>query len=124
MQPADSTNLKAEHKSQQKNIHPPEQIYQNQVTIPDTLREPCVSGLSEVVGHQNLKKVLMATIIAPRCQPQLFTNIKVPNSLLLFGPPGTGKTILAHSIAAEASAELHCVTPSSLLSAYLGESEK
>lgn len=102
----------------------PQNNYRKQVVVEETRREPCVSGLSEILGHEKVKEVLINTIITPMYQPQLFTNMKVPNTLLLFGPPGTGKTSLVHAIAAQASAIFHCLTPSDVLSLYIGESEK
>lgn len=102
----------------------PRDASRKQSVVEETRREPCVSGLSEILGHEKVKQILINTVITPMYQPQLFTNMKVPNTLLLFGPPGTGKTTLAHAIAAQASATLHCLTPSDILSLYIGESEK
>ena len=45
-------------------------------------------------------------------------------SMILWGPPGTGKTLLARAVAAQARAAFFSVSPSSLLSKFVGESEK
>ena len=47
-----------------------------------------------------------------------------PHSMILWGPPGTGKTMLAHSIAADSGMKLICTSPSSLLSKWVGDGEK
>lgn len=63
-------------------------------------------------------------VVLPRNQPQLFDGLKVSNSALLFGPPGTGKTHLVHALAYEANATLYSVTASDILSPLVGQSEK
>lgn len=86
--------------------------------------EPKVEGLKKIAGLWELKKVLKSLVILPRSQPQLFINRKAFNSILLFGPPGTGKTQLVHALAYEANAKLCCVTVGDILTPLVGQSEK
>ncbi|RZC36944.1 AAA, RuvB N and/or TIP49 domain containing protein, partial [Asbolus verrucosus] len=85
---------------------------------------PKVGGLKEIVGLYDVKKVLKSSVILPKTQPQLFQSRRICNSILLFGPPGTGKTRLVHALAAEADATFHCITAGNVLSHYVGQTEK
>lgn len=56
---------------------------------------------------------------------ELFTGLRaLPRGLLLFGPPGTGKTTLGRCIASQAKATFYCISASSLTSKWVGENEK
>ncbi|KAK5648862.1 hypothetical protein RI129_003754 [Pyrocoelia pectoralis] len=85
---------------------------------------PKVKGLNEIAGLDEVKRTLTTTILLPLHQPQLFLGRKISNSLLLFGPPGTGKTHIAHAIAAEASANFYSVSSSDIFSELVGGTEK
>lgn len=97
---------------------------EQETLINSTLEDPNVKGLKNIAGLWDVKKILKTLVILPRSQPQLFFNRKAFNSILLFGPPGTGKTQLAHALAYEAKAKLHCVTMGDILTPYVGQSEK
>lgn len=78
----------------------------------------------DVVGQRDAKQVLQEALVLPARQPRLFTGARRPwRSLLLFGPPGTGKTMLARAAAAQCGASFHAVSPADLFSKWLGESE-
>lgn len=80
----------------------------------------------EIVGMENVKQILREAILLPITQPQVFKGKRKPwKSLLLFGPPGTGKTNVALAISRESTmCEFITITPSDVMSKYMGESEK
>jgi SpoVK/Ycf46/Vps4 family AAA+-type ATPase len=69
-----------------------------------------------------IREILELPFLLP---PGTLTGIRaLPSAVLLWGPPGTGKTLLAEASAAESGLPLFSVSPSSILSMYLGEAEK
>lgn len=106
------------NKEQNRNITDQESL------INHTLEIPRVEGLNNIAGLWEVKKILKSLVVLPRNQPQLFVNRKAFNSILLFGPPGTGKTQLIHALAFQANANLHCVSVSDILTPMVGQSEK
>jgi ribosome biogenesis ATPase len=73
-----------------------------------------------------MKKELTNNIILPILQPGRFEafNISSPAGVLLYGPPGCGKTLLAKAVANASKANFISVKGPELLNKYVGESEK
>jgi len=77
----------------------------------------------DVIGLEEAKRAIMESIIYPMRRPDLFP-LGWPRGILLFGPPGCGKTMLAAAVANEVDAIFMHVDASLIMSKWLGESEK
>ena len=77
----------------------------------------------DVVGVDDAKNALRESIVYPSKRPDLFP-LGWPRGILLYGPPGCGKTILAAATANELDGYFINVDGSSMMSKWLGEAEK
>jgi SpoVK/Ycf46/Vps4 family AAA+-type ATPase len=77
----------------------------------------------EVVGLDNAKKAVKEAIVYPVQRPDLFP-LGWPRGILLFGPPGCGKTLLAAAVATEIDAGFLSIDAASIMSKWLGEAEQ
>lgn len=83
-------------------------------------------GFADVGGMEDLKKMLRLHIIEPFLRPGLFAKFKKSGGggILLYGPPGCGKTMIARAIAGECKASFISVGISEVLNMWMGESER
>ena len=77
----------------------------------------------DIVGLEEAKRAIKEAIIYPIMRPDLFP-LGWPRGILLFGPPGCGKTLLASAVAYEVDAEFIEVSGADVMSKWLGEAEK
>ena len=79
-----------------------------------------------IAGMEDLKKSIRLQIIEPFINPGLFAKFrkKAGGGILLYGPPGCGKTMLARAVANECNASFLSIGISEILTAWLGESER
>ena len=81
---------------------------------------------TDVGGLDAIKQELVEAVEWPLKYPEAFEaiNTKPPKGIMLFGPPGTGKTMLAKAVANESEANFISIKGPEMLSKYVGESEK
>jgi SpoVK/Ycf46/Vps4 family AAA+-type ATPase len=87
------------------------------------LKEKPEVSWDEVVGLEDAKRAIRESIVYPTKRPDLFP-LGWPRGMLLYGPPGCGKTLLAAAAAAEIDGYFINVDASSMMSKWLGEAEK
>ncbi|QLH09219.1 CDC48 family AAA ATPase [Candidatus Nitrosotenuis sp. DW1] len=98
--------------------------------VPTAMREFYVERpkvfWNEVGGLEDVKVTLQDNLIVALKEPQKFYNmgIKPPKGVLLYGPPGCGKTLLARAVATESGSNMILVRGPEILSKWIGESEK
>ncbi|MEM3999824.1 MAG: CDC48 family AAA ATPase [Saccharolobus sp.] len=80
----------------------------------------------DIGGLEEAKQQLREAVEWPLKFPEMFEKlgIRPPKGILLFGPPGTGKTMLAKAVATESGANFIAVRGPEILSKWVGESEK
>ncbi|MBI2572474.1 CDC48 family AAA ATPase [Candidatus Woesearchaeota archaeon] len=106
-------------------------LYQALKTVrPSAMREVLVEtpdvSWTDVGGLESVKEKLQEAVEWPLKKPEVFKRmgIRPPRGILLYGPPGTGKTLLAKAVAKESEANFILVNGPSMLSKWVGESEK
>lgn len=115
-----------------------EKLYVSQKDFKDALKIVRPSAMREVLietpnitwndvgGLEEVKQKLVEAVEWPLKQPQVFERmgIRPPRGILLYGAPGTGKTMLAKAVAKESEANFILVNGPGLLSMWVGESER
>ncbi|MDI4480977.1 AAA family ATPase [Moraxella osloensis] len=91
------------------------------------IEDTSIKGLSKVAGMSKLKQTLQADVIKPLQEKNLYKEygIQPLNGILLYGPPGCGKTFIAKQLAEELNYSFFEIKPSDLASTYVhGTQEK
>ncbi|HET6590870.1 MAG: AAA family ATPase [Candidatus Nitrosocosmicus sp.] len=87
------------------------------------LKEKPMVTWNEVIGLEDAKRAIRESIVYPTKRADLFP-LGWPRGILLFGPPGCGKTLLAAAAAAEIHGYFINIDAASMMSKWLGEAEK
>ena len=95
-------------------------------TTPWELREKPTEKLADVAGLEDVKQELREKVIGPFLHPEIYERFKVRigGGILMFGPPGNGKTYIARAVAGELDAAFFNVNASQVKDKYVGETEK
>ena len=97
---------------------------------PSAMREVLIEvpnvNWEDIGGMHDVKQELIEAVDWPLKYPKSFTRlgIKPPKGILMYGAPGTGKTMMAKAVASESNANFILVKGPELLSKWVGESEK
>lgn len=92
----------------------------------EKLDSGCLVTFEDVGGLEKLKETIKLRIIKPFINPEIFNMFrkKIGGGILLFGPPGCGKTFIAKATAGECEASFMPIHITDILSPYLGESSQ
>ncbi|KAJ3295235.1 hypothetical protein HK104_002896 [Borealophlyctis nickersoniae] len=101
-----------------------EEIIASEVVWPDDIHV----SFKDIGGLEPIVESLKETVIYPLCYPKLFSSasglLGAPKGVLLYGPPGCGKTMLAKALAKESGASFINLHVSTLTEKWFGESQK
>jgi SpoVK/Ycf46/Vps4 family AAA+-type ATPase len=87
------------------------------------LKNPPSVKWTDIAGLEDAKKAIQQAVVYPSLRPDLFP-LGWPKGILLFGPPGCGKTLLSAAVANEIKATFITVDAASIMSKWLGEAER
>ena len=83
-------------------------------------------GFAAVAGMEGLKQQMREEVIEPLHNPEEYHRygVTIPNGMLLYGPPGCGKTFFAKHFAEEVGFNFMCITPATLKSRYVNATQE
>lgn len=83
-------------------------------------------GFAAVAGMEELKQQMREEVIEPLHNPEEYHRygVTIPNGMLLYGPPGCGKTFFAKHFAEEVGFNFMCITPATLKSRYINATQE
>ncbi|XP_047177650.1 cell division control protein 48 isoform X1 [Vigna umbellata] len=115
----------SETKDSNKDV-PPDNEYEKRMRADVVPAKEIGVRFEDIGALDDIKEILQDEVLLPLRRPDLFNGglLKPYKGILLFGPPGTGKTMLAKAIANEAGASFINVSISTITSKWFGEDEK
>jgi len=91
----------------------------------DIMQQSLGVSFDDVVALRNAKRLLNEAVVLPFVIPEFFSGVRKPwKGVLLFGPPGTGKTMLAKAICGMNNLTFFNCSAATLVNKFWGESEK
>lgn len=84
------------------------------------------NGFASIAGMEELKQQMREEVIEPLNNPEEYKRygVSIPNGMLLYGPPGCGKTFFAKHFAEEVGFNFMCITPATLKSRYVNATQE
>jgi transitional endoplasmic reticulum ATPase len=118
-----ATRYYAQAKMLEKRAAVQENTQQSQSALP--MKKPSLR-FSDIAGLEDVKEEIRLKIIEPFQHPEVFEYFgkKAGGGILMYGPPGCGKSMIAEATAGEANATFFNVRASDLKSKFVGETEK
>ncbi|MEG0258697.1 MAG: ATP-binding protein, partial [Lysinibacillus sp.] len=113
-------------KTKLKDLEPRFKVIDGNKTEKPVKKEKVQISFADVAGLEDLKKTINLRIISPFFNKGLFAKFKkkVGGGVLLYGPPGCGKTFIAKATAGECKAHFYPVHITDILDPYIGVSEQ
>lgn len=98
---------------------------QNKQSVPKA-EKSAGEGFAAIAGMEELKRQLREEVIEPLHNPEEYRRygVTIPNGMLLYGPPGCGKTFFAKHFAEEIGFNFLCITPATLKSRYVNATQE
>jgi transitional endoplasmic reticulum ATPase len=93
---------------------------------PRVRKRPLELSFKNIGGYDSVKQEIRDAIVLPMRHPELYRrlNIRAPKGILLWGPPGVGKTLFARTIASECRATFYHMKSADIMSEWFGVSER
>ena len=115
--------IKVERQSAKKKILSQQNSYDKKIS---QIQKRKGEGFAAIAGMDDLKKQLQEEVIEPLNNPDEYRRygVTIPNGMLLYGPPGCGKTFFAKHFAEEVGFNFMCITPATLKSRYVNASQE
>ncbi|TMW60306.1 hypothetical protein Poli38472_000348 [Pythium oligandrum] len=100
-------------------------VEEEPMSPPPQAKTPSLQGFSSIGGLGSEIATIRQIIEQPLVNPELFQKFGLPppKGMLMFGPPGTGKTMIARALATELNAKIFFINGPEVVSKYIGESE-
>ena len=115
--------VKVSHQSTKRKILSQQQPNRTTSPIPTKKKG---EGFAAVAGMEDLKQQMREEVIEPLHNPEEYHRygVTIPNGMLLYGPPGCGKTFFAKHFAEEVGFNFMCITPATLKSRFVNATQE